>query len=54
MTPLMLHCLYQYTSSVYKILRLYPTVVVLVGIVVECGFDKVRPLLYFSVCWTWI
>lgn len=43
MTPFMLHCLYQYVSSVYKILQLCPAVIVLVGFVVGCGIDKVRP-----------
>lgn len=48
MAPLLFHWLYQYTSSACKTLLLHPTVIVLAGFVIGCGFDKVRPF-YISV-----
>lgn len=51
-TPLLLHWLFQYASSVYKIFLLFPAVVMLAGFVIGCGFDKGRSLLNFNVCWT--
>lgn len=51
-TPLLLHWLFQYASSVYKIFLLFPAVVMLAGFEIGCGFDKGRSLLNFNVCWT--